>query len=146
MKRYKLNKKGIAFDTINKGMVSFIAFIFIVLTAILLVQVTKETNIVCPTTFEGDTCIECPTGFGYNGSGLGICCNSTSGGEDHCLGVNQTSSYPYSGSAYNATVEMQSAAALPSQFAQIVVIVIIIVGIIGMLTAIGIGTYLKMKK
>jgi len=143
MRKNRLNKKGLAFDTINKGMISFIAFILVVLLVVLLVNVTKRTDIICPTSFDGDSCHECPTGFGYNGTGF--CCNSTGGG-GNCLGVNQTQSLPYSGAGYNATVDMQSAAALPPQFAQIIVIVVIIVGILVMLTAIGYGAYQKIKK
>ena len=44
-----------------------------------------------------------------------------------------------------AMVDMQEAAALPPQFAQIIVIVIIIVGILGMLAFVGYGAYQRMK-
>ena len=49
----------------------------------------------------------------------------------------------------NATAAMghlRSAAALPSQFAQIIVIVVIIVGILGMLSMVGYGAYQKLQK
>lgn len=49
----------------------------------------------------------------------------------------------------NATAAMedlQEAAGLPPQFAQIIVIVIIIVGILGMLAFIGYGAYSRLKR
>jgi len=42
--------------------------------------------------------------------------------------------------------DLQLAADLPPQFAQIIVIVVIIVGILGMLTFIGYGAYQKMRR
>lgn len=41
---------------------------------------------------------------------------------------------------------LQQAAALPPQFASLIVIVVIIVGILGLLTLIGYGVYSRMKQ
>lgn len=94
-----LNKRGIAFDVINAGMISFLSFMLITLLVILMVSVVKNTSIV-----TGDS-------------------NATA-----------------------AMINLQSAANLPPQFAQIIVIVVIIVGILGMLAMIGYGAYQKMNK
>ena len=94
----KLGKKGIAFDLINAGMISFLSFMMITLLVILMTSVIKSTDIV-----KAD------------------------------------------GNATAAMVNMQTAASLPPQFAQIIVIVVIIVGILGMLAMIGYGAYRKMK-
>jgi hypothetical protein len=95
----RLNKRGIAFDVINAGMISFLSFMLITLLVILMVSVVKNTSIV-----TGDS-------------------NATA-----------------------AMNNLQSAANLPPQFAQIIVIVVIIVGILGMLAMIGYGAYQKMNK
>jgi uncharacterized protein YlxW (UPF0749 family) len=95
----RLNKKGIAFDVINAGMISFLSFMLITLLVILMVSVVKNTSIV-----TGDS-------------------NATA-----------------------AMNNLQSAANLPPQFAQIIVIVVIIVGILGMLAMIGYGAYQKMRR
>lgn len=96
--RKTLGKKG-AFDTINAGMLSFITFVLVSVLVILLVSVTKSTDIVTN-----------------------------------------------DGNASAAMDDMQTAADLPPQFAQIIVIVIIIVGILGMLAFVGYGAYQKMRR
>ena len=139
----KVNKKAQAFETINKGMVAFVAFVLIVLLTVLLVSTTKTTSIVCPGTIRTGNCLSCSTGFGINTTGE-VCCNST-GGTDHCTGANQTPAI-FGNDAYNATEDLQEAAGLPPQFAQIIVIVIIIVGILSMLAILGYGVYNRMRK
>ncbi len=142
----QLNKKG-AFEAINAGMISFIGFVLISLLVILLISTTKSITIVCPssqTTVNG-TCLGCDSGFTYNGTG-NVCCNATSTNcEDGGANDNQSAFNEYTGSAYNATKDLQGAAALPPQFSQIIVITLIIVGIIVMLGALGLATYRKMK-
>jgi len=59
--------------------------------------------------------------------------------------VHDTSIVVASSNATAAVNDLQDAAALPPQFAQIIVIVVIIVGILGMLTFIGYGAYRKMQ-
>lgn len=56
--------------------------------------------------------------------------------------VSNTGTYT---NTYNATTDMQNAAALPPQFAQIVVITLIIVGILGMLAGLAYVGYQKFK-
>jgi len=134
----KQNKKGIAFNTINAGLASFIAFAMIVLLAVLLVSVTKQTSIVCGGTIQDGLCNTCPAGFGINGTTN--CINSTAGDE------NVTAIIPYSGAAWNASLDLQEAAGLPPQFASIIVIVIVIVGILAMVAFIGFGAISKLRR
>jgi len=42
----KLGKKGVAFETINAGMLSFLSFVLISLLVILLVSIVGDTSIV----------------------------------------------------------------------------------------------------
>ena len=98
-KGHKMLGKKAAFDLINQGMLSFIAFVLISLLVILLVSVTGDTAIV-----TGDS-------------------NATA-----------------------AVNNLQTAADLPPQFAEIIVIVVIIVGILGLLGAVGYAGYRAMNK
>lgn len=138
----KLNKKG-AFDTINAGMIAFISFVLIVVLVVLLVAVVRETSIVCPQTYDDGVCLSCPALYTFNSS-ANLCCNST-GTPYSCASANTINYVEYTGSAYNATTDLQEGANLPSQFAQIIVIVVIIVGILGMLAFVGFGAYRKLK-
>jgi hypothetical protein len=134
----KQNKKGIAFNTINAGMISFVAFTMIVLLTVLLVSVTKQTSIVCEGSYNDGVCNDCPAGFSINGTTN--CINSTAGD------LNTTAIIPFTGAAWNASLELQEAAGLPPQFASIIVIVIIIVGILAMLAFIGFGAVSRLRR
>lgn len=59
--------------------------------------------------------------------------------------VGETSIVTGNANATAAIANLQTAADLPPQFAQIIVIVIIIVGILGMLAFVGYGAYSKLK-
>ena len=138
----KLNKKA-AFETINRGMLAFISFVLIVILVILLVSVVQKTDIVCSQIYDTGVCLNCPAEYTYNSSAK-TCCNST-GTHYNCNATNTIGYVEFGGSAYNATKELQLAAGLPPQFAQIIVIIVIIVGIIGMLAFIGYGAYKRLK-
>lgn len=154
--RKKLNKKG-AFNVINAGMIGFLVFVLIVILLILLISVTKSTTMVCPSdqTYDDGVCLACPTAnftdggnWTYNSSS-NLCCNQSNKSANSVVDVycNETIAYDeYTGSAYNGTKEMQLAANLPPQFAQVIVITLVVVGIIGMLSMIGYGVYKKMNR
>ena len=143
MKKLFIGKKA-AFDTINMGMLSFISFVLISILVVLLVGVVRQTNIVCPQTYDDGICLSCPSGYGYNNS-ANTCCNTTGATPLTCETANTTAFNTYTGSAYNATSDLQEAANLPPQFAQIIVIVVIITGILGMLAFMGYGAYKRLK-
>lgn len=142
-----LNKKGQAFERINKGLVTFLVFILISLLAVLLIGQMKQSNIVCssntvPTRFANGICQACPPGS-WDFHNTSVCCNTTI---TDCNGTNQTPIVEFGGAAWNATKDMGEAALLPPQFSQIIIIVILIVGILSIIGMIGYRVYSKMKR
>lgn len=137
MKMKKLNKKG-NFDFINAGMLTFITFVLIVVLTIVLVSTLKGTTLVCDTNYFNGECFDCndPGATIFNGSN-GLCTNGTGGNLNPTVGGT---------AAYNGTNLLADAAALPPQFAQIIVIVVIIVGILALLAFVGFGTYERLKR
>lgn len=136
----KIDKKG-TFDIINAGMLSFITFVLVALLAVVLISTTQETNIVCKGTWSEGACYECRTGFDFVNTTA--CCNSTAA---TCVGTaNKSDPYSYTGSAYNASLDMMNAGLIAPQFSQIIVIVIIVVGILSALAVLGYGVYQRMK-
>jgi len=135
----KLNKKG-TFEIINAGMLSFIGFVLIVVLAIFLISTLKGTRIVCDANYDDGSCFDClNTTYPNFNSTDNLCYNATTG---TFLTIVAT---PGGTDAWNGTVELQAAANLPPQFAQIIVIVVIIVGILGMLAFVGYSAYQRMK-
>jgi len=135
----KMKKKG-AFETINAGMLSFIMFVMIVVLTILLISNLKSTNLVCDSNYNDGVCYDCNNASYTIFNTSDNYCYNTSGG------VGSISSTIGGTAAYNGTIDLQEAANLPPQFAQIIVIIVIIVGILGMLSFIGYGAYEKMKR
>lgn len=136
-----MNKKGL-FDILTGGMIAFITFVLVVITGVLLIRVAQETPIVCGGDAMNDgNCVMCREFHTYMNSTA--CCNQND--TTQCLGNNRSTPVPYDGGAYNATLDLQDAALLPSQFSQILVITVIIVGIIAMLGIAGVTMYQKFK-
>jgi len=139
-----IGKKG-AFETINAGMIAFVSFVLITVLVILLIGITKQTSIVCPTVMNpSGTCAGDCVNSSHTAVNWSTCCKL--GNAATCKLRNQSARYEYSGAAYNATKSLQTAAQLPPQFAQIIVIVVVIVGILGMLAFVGYGAYQKMRR
>lgn len=146
MKQPRMNKKGaFGMDTINRGIVSFIGFILIVLLSILLVVTTQETNMVCEDAFFDGICYSCPANYTINTTSM-LCCNSTAGSATNCAGGNTTNYIEADEAAYNASKDLEGAALLAPQFGEIIVIVIVIVGIVALLAAVGYGIYSRIKQ
>lgn len=139
----KLNKKA-AFNVINTGMISFLTFVLVVVLVILLISQVKQTNLVCDTNYNNGVCYDCNNAsYTRFNSSDNYCYNVSETGVGAPLSLAATEGGT---AAYNGTKDLQDAAMLPPQFAQIIVIVIIIVGILGMLAFIGYGAYQRMRR
>lgn len=140
----KINKKGQAFETINVGLIGFITFVLVVLLAVLLVSTVKQTSIICTGNYDSSSgsCRVC-TFSNQTYVNSTVCCFTP--GLADCAGTNNTATIEISDAAYNATKDLQEAAGLPPQFAQIVVIILIITGILSMLAFIGYGAYERLR-
>lgn len=134
----KLRKKA-AFETINAGMLAFLTFVLVVLLTILLISTVKETDLVCDAHYSDGACYDCTNeNFTRFNSSDNYCYNSS--------GTNRLAATGAGTRAYNGTLDLQEAANLPPQFAQIIVIALVIVGILGMLGVIGYGAYQRIKR
>lgn len=135
----KLNKKG-AFETINAGMLTFISFVLVSILVIVLLSTVENTSLICDGTYFEGQCLRCNgTKHTVVNTSDYLCYNSTTDTKSATVLLDGTD-------AYNGTQDLQLAAELPPQFAQIIVITLVIVGILGMLAVLGFGAYQRMRR
>jgi len=128
-----MKKKAQIFDNLSAAMVGLGAFFIVVVVIVLIISTTKTTSIVCAAPGFGvdGTCLQCTTGYTWNGTTPGnVCCNSTlfSAGTSigtNCTGINQTLTFEFDSAAYNGTKDIQEAVAIAPQFSPVVAVAVI---------------------
>ena len=139
-----MKKKG-QFDVINAGLMAFLTFAVIVILVVVLISVTKKTQLVCEDTADNGGCFKCrddgASNFTYNASD-NFCHNTSLNG----LTSNRVQREAGGTAAYNSTLRLADAAGLPSQFAEILIIVVIFIGVLAVLAFAGYAIYNKTNK